>query len=231
MSYIATADGTRIFYYEDLSAPFHGANRPGSTVSRGKRDAFRLMSMTVGTTSAYDCVEAFSETDRRPVYPGAPHGLVGEHEQRIDAELARRPRGLIAMSRAPGSGRSTGRVLRACLCALALALLAALAGCGSTSAGAAGTSTAAAGSGAAGGSGTAITIKDFTFTTPASVSPGATVTVHNMDGLAHTVTADGGDFDSPAPAGNSTFTAPTKPGSYPFHCTIHPEMHGTLVVK
>ena len=65
----------------------------------------------------------------------------------------------------------------------------------------------------------------------ASVSPGATVTVHNMDGLAHTVTADGGDFDSPAPAGNSTFTAPTKPGSYPFHCSIHPEMHGTLVVQ
>ena len=64
-----------------------------------------------------------------------------------------------------------------------------------------------------------------------SVSPGATVTVHNLDGLAHTVTADGGDFDSPAPAGNSSFTAPTKPGSYPFHCSIHPEMHGTLVVK
>jgi plastocyanin len=135
------------------------------------------------------------------------------------------------MARVHGSAGSTGRAVRACLCAIALALLAAVAGCGSTSAGASGSSAPAAGSGTTGGSATAITIKDFTFTTPASVSPGATVTVHNMDGLEHTVTADGGDFDSPAPAGNSTFTAPTKPGSYPFHCSIHPEMHGTLVVK
>jgi len=77
-----------------------------------------------------------------------------------------------------------------------------------------------------------ITIHDFAFTTPASVSPGAKVSVHNTDGLAHTVTADEGKaFDSPAPAGNSSFTAPTAPGSYPFHCNIHPEMHGTLVVR
>jgi plastocyanin len=133
------------------------------------------------------------------------------------------------MSRIHGSARGQRHAVVACLCAI---VLAALAGCSGSSAGAASGSTAsAAGSGAAaGGSDTPITIKDFTFTTPASVSPGATVTVHNMDGLAHTVTADGGDFDSPAPAGNSSFTAPTKPGSYPFHCSIHPEMHGTLVV-
>jgi plastocyanin len=78
----------------------------------------------------------------------------------------------------------------------------------------------------------AITIKDFTFTTPPSVSPGATVTVDNQDGTAHTVTSDTGDaFDDAAPPGASSFVAPTKPGSYPFHCNIHPEMHGTLVVK
>jgi plastocyanin len=124
---------------------------------------------------------------------------------------------------------STRRTVLACLCAIALALLT---GCSGSSAGASsGGSAPAAGSGTSGGSGTAITIKDFTFTVPASVSPGATVSVHNMDGLAHTVTADDGGFDSPAPAGNSSFTAPTKPGSYPFHCSIHPEMHGTLVVK
>ena len=75
-------------------------------------------------------------------------------------------------------------------------------------------------------------IKDFAFTTPASVNPGAKVTVNNMDGLEHTVTVDKGNaFDSKAPAGTSSFTAPMAPGSYPFHCTIHPEMHGTLVVK
>jgi non-heme chloroperoxidase len=50
-------------FYQDLSAPFYGANRPGSTVSQGVRDAFWLMSMQVGFKAAYDCVEAFSETD------------------------------------------------------------------------------------------------------------------------------------------------------------------------
>jgi plastocyanin len=77
-----------------------------------------------------------------------------------------------------------------------------------------------------------ITIRDFQYTTPASVSPGATITVKNQDDTEHTVTADTGNaFDDHAPTGESTFTAPTRPGSYPFHCTFHPEMRGTLVVR
>ncbi|MEU6547976.1 alpha/beta hydrolase [Streptomyces sp. NPDC046859] len=50
-------------FYKDLSAPFYGANREGSTVSQGTRDEFWLWSMTVGIKGAYDCVKAFSETD------------------------------------------------------------------------------------------------------------------------------------------------------------------------
>ncbi|KMS91231.1 MULTISPECIES: alpha/beta fold hydrolase [Streptomyces] len=50
-------------YYEDLSAPFYGANREGSTVSQGTRDQFWLWSMSVGIKGAHDCVKAFSETD------------------------------------------------------------------------------------------------------------------------------------------------------------------------
>jgi non-heme chloroperoxidase len=50
-------------FYKDLSAPFYGANRPGSTVSQGVRDAFWLMSMQVGLRAAYECVKQFSETD------------------------------------------------------------------------------------------------------------------------------------------------------------------------
>ncbi|HTJ39685.1 MAG TPA: alpha/beta hydrolase [Dactylosporangium sp.] len=50
-------------YYRDLSGPFYGANRPGSTVSQGKRDEFWLQSMQVGMKAAYDCVKEFSETD------------------------------------------------------------------------------------------------------------------------------------------------------------------------
>jgi non-heme chloroperoxidase len=55
--------GDRSQFYQDLSAPFYGANRPGSTVSQGVRDSFWLWSMQVGLKGAYDCVKAFSETD------------------------------------------------------------------------------------------------------------------------------------------------------------------------
>jgi non-heme chloroperoxidase len=55
--------GDRSQFYKDLSAPFYGANRPGSTVSQGVRDAFWLMSMQAGLKGAYDCIKVFSETD------------------------------------------------------------------------------------------------------------------------------------------------------------------------
>jgi|GEM_PF-581406 len=78
-----------------------------------------------------------------------------------------------------------------------------------------------------------ITISKFAYAVPVSVSPGAMITVMNKDEEAHTVTADSGNaFDDMATAGASTqFKAPTKPGSYPFHCTYHSNMHGVLVVK
>ena len=50
-------------FYQDLSAAFYGANRPGSTVSQGVREAFWLQSMQVGLKGALDCIKAFSETD------------------------------------------------------------------------------------------------------------------------------------------------------------------------
>ena len=55
--------GDRSQFYEDLSRPFFGANRPGAKVSQGILDMFWLLSMTVGLKSAYDCIKAFSETD------------------------------------------------------------------------------------------------------------------------------------------------------------------------
>ncbi|MEU5718604.1 alpha/beta hydrolase [Streptomyces sp. NPDC020403] len=53
----------RSAFYQALSESFYGANRPGSTVSQGARDAFWLMSMQAGLKAAYDCVAQFSETD------------------------------------------------------------------------------------------------------------------------------------------------------------------------
>jgi non-heme chloroperoxidase len=50
-------------FFEDLSAQFYGANRPGSKVSQGLRDSFWLQSMIAGYPACYDCIKAFSETD------------------------------------------------------------------------------------------------------------------------------------------------------------------------
>jgi plastocyanin len=78
-----------------------------------------------------------------------------------------------------------------------------------------------------------ITIKNFMFSGPSSVSPGAKVMVKNEDGTNHTVTATGaGGFDVTVIAGKTaTFVAPAKAGSYPYVCTFHSDMTGTLVVK
>lgn len=59
----AATQADRAQFYKDLSAPFYGANRPGSKVSQGLRDSFWLQSMMCGYPGAYDCIKAFSETD------------------------------------------------------------------------------------------------------------------------------------------------------------------------
>lgn len=125
---------------------------------------------------------------------------------------------------------------------LALPLLAAavvLPACSSSSSKAASSSTtaapAASGSSAApaaAGATDAITIKNFAFNA-AKVKAGATVVVMNTDGTAHTVTADDKSFDTKRIEGNAKamFTAPTKPGTYAFHCAIHDYMKGSLIVS
>ncbi|MGN6251515.1 MAG: cupredoxin domain-containing protein [Marmoricola sp.] len=91
-----------------------------------------------------------------------------------------------------------------------------------------------AGSGTSGSATGSVTlvIKDFAYSGADKVAPGATVTVRNDDSVAHTVTADSaGGFDvTVAPGKTATFTAPSKPGDYPYHCTYHGNMHGTLTV-
>ena len=83
------------------------------------------------------------------------------------------------------------------------------------------------------GSGTAVTIDNFAFS-PATlkVKVGQKVSWTNQQqGVAHPVTADGGTFDHPMPSGATFSFAFTKAGSYAYHCTIHPSMHGTIVVS
>ena len=59
----AAVKADRSQFFQDLSTPFYGANRPGSTVSQGLRDSFWMQGMQCGLKAAYDCIKAFSETD------------------------------------------------------------------------------------------------------------------------------------------------------------------------
>jgi len=61
--------------------------------------------------------------------------------------------------------------------------------------------------------------------------PRRALTVTNTTAAPHTVTADGGAFNSGTVSPNSTITMTfSTPGTYPFHCQIHPYMTGTLTV-
>jgi plastocyanin len=77
----------------------------------------------------------------------------------------------------------------------------------------------------------AVEISNFTFAASAA-APGASVAVSNLDGAPHTVTADDGSFQSGTVDGGATggFVAPAAPGTYSFHCEIHPQMNGSLTV-
>ncbi len=59
----AGVQADRSQFFKDLSAPFYGANRPGSNVSQGVRDEFWLQGMIAGFPACYDCIKVFSETD------------------------------------------------------------------------------------------------------------------------------------------------------------------------
>ena len=67
---------------------------------------------------------------------------------------------------------------------------------------------------------------------PLRLALGNSVTWINNDVTTHTSTADGGAWDSVAIAPGRTFTRRfTTTGSFPYHCTIHPGMVGTIEVQ
>jgi plastocyanin len=78
-----------------------------------------------------------------------------------------------------------------------------------------------------------INIDHFRFPGSVTVPVGAEVTVVNNDPDRHTVTSDSvGEFDVEIqPSSTASFTAPSEPGSYPFHCLYHSSMNGVLVVR
>ena len=82
-------------------------------------------------------------------------------------------------------------------------------------------------------SGGGIDISGFTYIGSLTVKPGQQVRVTNDDPTQHTLTDPKGLFSTGTiepSGGTATFTAPAKPGSYPFVCRFHPTMAGTLTV-
>jgi plastocyanin len=80
---------------------------------------------------------------------------------------------------------------------------------------------------------TTVKIRNFKFE-PANlaIAVGKTVQFVNLDEEPHTATATDGTFNSKALDTDQTwnYTA-TKPGTYPYICSVHPFMKGTLTVK
>ena len=65
-----------------------------------------------------------------------------------------------------------------------------------------------------------------------SVKVGDTIVWTNNDPFPHTVTSEAGGFDShEIQAGKSWKYVARKKGNFPYICTLHPTMKGTLQVK
>ena len=64
-----------------------------------------------------------------------------------------------------------------------------------------------------------------------NVAPGTTVRFVNNDNVPHTATADNGAFDTKElPPGYSMDVFLDGEGTVPYHCELHPEMKGSIVV-
>ena len=120
---------------------------------------------------------------------------------------------------------------------LALIPLAALLACGGSDSTSPGTNGTPGGGGGGGGAvaTTAVDMKSLAFTPPAiKVASGATVNWTNSDGFAHNVTFDAalniGKIDN-FTAGTQSLKMPNAAGTYPYTCTLHPGMAGTVQVQ
>lgn len=106
--------------------------------------------------------------------------------------------------------------------AIAISIIAVLIGAGAA------TRSIAADAGAA-----QVNIDNFSFS-PATlkVKADTTVTWTNRDDIPHTVVANDKSFKSKVlDTGDAFSFTPTKPGTYPYFCSIHPKMTGVLIVE
>lgn len=78
-----------------------------------------------------------------------------------------------------------------------------------------------------------VTIKSFSFSPAAlTIKVGDQVTWINQDSAGHSATADDNSFDTGVlPTGQSSSVTFSKAGNYTYHCSIHPSMKATIIVK
>lgn len=81
--------------------------------------------------------------------------------------------------------------------------------------------------------GDAVAIANFTFSPQTlNITAGTTVKWTNNDSTAHTITSDNGVFQSGNVAPGSSFSYTFgQTGTFSYHCSIHPSMTATIVVK
>lgn len=67
---------------------------------------------------------------------------------------------------------------------------------------------------------------------PITIPAGASLSWSNASSVSHTATADGGAWTTGViyPGRTSATIAFPSPGNFTYHCSIHPSMHGMIVV-
>lgn len=114
--------------------------------------------------------------------------------------------------------------------ALGLVALLAAGACGGDDDSSDDADTGAADDGGAAGGDATLEVSEFEFS-DVEATAGGSLEVTNSSGAPHTITADDGAFDEELPDGETVpVTVPAEPGSYAFHCEIHPDMQATLIV-
>ena len=78
-----------------------------------------------------------------------------------------------------------------------------------------------------------IMIQNFAFSPQTiTVKRGTTLRWRNEDSVQHTVTSDSGVFDSGLFSHDESYSYTfEEKGEYPYHCTLHPRMTGTVIVE
>jgi plastocyanin len=78
-----------------------------------------------------------------------------------------------------------------------------------------------------------VKIDNFSFGPAAiTVAAGTTVTWTNHDDIPHTVAADDKSFKSKVLDTDEKFSYTfSKPGTYPYFCSVHPKMTGKVIVQ